>query len=221
MTYSKFDDIEALLAKASGSLKEIEQHYKEALHSQTLNPALLVEIKDYQGNLRSALDYLNGKVKGSDRYFPIRVDQKDFEKRYGKIDAAVRTVLQKWQPFNGNAWFRWFNVLNNKNKHHTLMPQIRRESVETRVTAPRGGAVSWTKGVTFGSGVSVMGVPIDPKTQLPIPNDRVKTERIIWVDFHFDNKESPELPGTLSGLPFLRDCFDKITKLIAEVEALL
>lgn len=221
MAHSKFYDIEALLAKAARSLKEIEQHYQEALHSQTLKPALLVEIKDYLGNLRSALDYLNGKIKSSDRYFPICGDQKDFDKRYGKVETTVRSVLLKWQPFNGNDWIRWFSILNNKNKHHTLIPQMRREQVETRVTSPGGGAVSWTGGVTFGSGVSVMGVPIDPATQLPVPNNRVKTERITWVDFHFDNKESPSLPANLSGLRFLHECFEKSTKLIAEIEALL
>ena len=32
-----------------------------------------------------------------------------------------------------------------------------------------------------------MGVPIDPRTQLPIPNNIVKTEIITWVDFKFEN----------------------------------
>lgn len=42
-------------------------------------------------------------------------------------------------------------------------------------------------GVTFGSGVSVMGVPIDPNTQLPISNNIVKTEIVTWVDFQFED----------------------------------
>jgi hypothetical protein len=30
-----------------------------------------------------------------------------------------------------------------------------------------------------------MGVPIDPRTQLPVPHPSIKVERITWVDFHF------------------------------------
>ena len=30
-----------------------------------------------------------------------------------------------------------------------------------------------------------MGVPIDPQTQMPVPNNVAKTEVVIWVDFRF------------------------------------
>jgi hypothetical protein len=40
-------------------------------------------------------------------------------------------------------------------------------------------------GVTFGSGVSVMGAKIDPLTQLPTENSEVNTKIIIWIDFKF------------------------------------
>lgn len=30
-----------------------------------------------------------------------------------------------------------------------------------------------------------MGVPIDPRTQIPIPHPSIKVERITWVDFQF------------------------------------
>jgi hypothetical protein len=66
--------------------------------------------------------------------------------------------------------------------------------------------VSWGPGVKFGPGVSVLGVPIDPCTQLPVTNTHVKTEIIIWIDFKF--KENG-----LSVLPF-------IEKSITQVEAI-
>ena len=32
-----------------------------------------------------------------------------------------------------------------------------------------------------------MGVPIDPRTQLPVPNNIVRTEIVTWVDFRFED----------------------------------
>lgn len=219
--YSKFTQIEALFETSAKRLGVIEGQYQSALHSQTIPDSLLVEIKAYLGDLRSALDYLNQKIPQSDRYFPICAHANDFAARYGAVDPATIAVLEKWQPFKGNDWLKWFNVLNNKNKHVTLVPQIRREFTQTSVSAP-GGSISWGPGVTFGSGVSVMGVPIDPRTQLPIPNNVVKTERITWVSFEFDRSVAPtELPTGLSALPFLKDVITKVAAVVKEVEATL
>jgi len=53
----------------------------------------------------------------------------------------------------------------------------------------------------FGKGVSIMGVPIDPSTQLPVPNDLVETRIENWISFLFEGsnvnvlwlcKKSPE-----------------------------
>jgi len=72
--YSKFDDINAVLKKAKTSLDLIEKKYNESLHDQEISAELLVEIKDYLGNLRSALDYLRSKV--SKYNFPICKNEK-------------------------------------------------------------------------------------------------------------------------------------------------
>ncbi|HEX4799132.1 MAG TPA: hypothetical protein VFV22_01200, partial [Candidatus Paceibacterota bacterium] len=209
--YSKYTDIDAVMRAAKDRLSEIELAYRNSLNSQKIPDVLLVDIKAYLGDLKSALDYLNGRVANSDKYFPICKHLNDFTKRYGAVDSATKLVFDKFQPYNGNDTIKWFNVLNNKNKHVTLVPQTRRETVETCVAHPSGGGVSWTSGVVFGSGVSVMGVPIDPSTQLPVPNNIVKTERITWVDFVFDSKAAPtELPENLSALPFLKKAFKMV-----------
>lgn len=75
--------------------------------------------------------------------------------------------------------------MNNENKHADLVEQTRVETQQTRVTGQGGGQVGWGPGVTFGGGVSIMGVPIDPRTQLPIPHPSIKVERITWIDFQF------------------------------------
>ena len=217
--YSKFNDIHAVLNKASLLIVKIEEEYKKSLTSQTISDELLVDIKDYLGNLRSAFDYLRAKV--SKHNFPICKTEQEFENATADLSDEIKNMIKKFQPFQGNDWISWFNLLNTKSKHLTLIPQKRKESVETRVTHPSGGGVSWSQGVTFGGGVSVMGVPIDPHTQMPVPNNIVKTERITWVSFEFDNSNCPELPPNISALPFLRQCFEKVTQAISEIETVI
>jgi hypothetical protein len=40
--------------------------------------------------------------------------------------------------------------------------------------------------VRFGSGVLIGGVPVDPSTQMPVADPRLKVTKTIWVDFQFD-----------------------------------
>jgi flagellar biosynthesis chaperone FliJ len=215
--YSKFTDINAVLKKAKTTLDLIEKKYNESLHDQEVSAELLVEIKDYLGNLRSALDYLRNKV--SKYNFPICKTEKEFENATTDLNDDLKIAIKKWQPFQNNQWIEWFNTLNNKSKHITLIPQKRKEDVRVTVSSPNnGGSVSWGSGVTFGGGVSVMGVPIDPQTQMPVPNNIVKTEKTIWVSFEFEHEN---LPNGISALPFLKECFEKITNIITEIEVLI
>jgi hypothetical protein len=197
-------------------LDKIEKEYKKSLNNKSIDEDLLVEIKDYLGSLRSSLDYLRGKVS---RYnFPICKTEQEFDNATTDLSEEVKGAMKKWQPFNDKQWITSFNTLNNKSKHITLIPQKRKEIIETRVVHPEGGSVSWGKGVTFGSGVRVMGVPIDPKTQMPVANGTIKTEKYTWVSFEFDNTNIPELPNNISALPFLKECFSKITEAIKDIE---
>ena len=215
--YSKFNDVNAVLKKAKTSLDLIEKKYNESLHDKEISAELLVEIKDYLGNLRSALDYLRSKV--SKYNFPICKTEKEFENATTDLHDDLKIVIKKWQPFQNNQWIEWFNTLNNKSKHITLIPQKRKEDARVTVSSPNnGGSVSWGSGVTFGGGVSVMGVPIDPQTQMPVPNNIVKTEKTIWVSFEFEHEN---LPNGISALPFLKECFEKITNMITEIEVLI
>ena len=71
--------------------------------------------------------------------------------------------------------------------------------------------MSWGPGVSFGAGVSVMGAPIDPRTQLPVPNNQVKTEIITWVDFRFKD-------NGLSALPFIEQSLKKVEQTFRELQ---
>ncbi|MDO8240965.1 MAG: hypothetical protein Q7T51_03240 [Candidatus Moranbacteria bacterium] len=213
--FSKYNDIEAVILKADNDLVDIENRYQKSLTEENIPAELLVDIKDYLGNLKSALDYWANKYNL--KYFPVCDNDKDFANKTTTIDFKIKNILSAYQPYNNNAWIKWFNILNNKSKHLTLVPQKRKESVETKVSNGSGG-VSWNSGVRFGSGVRIMGVPIDPITQLPVSNNLVKTERTIWVNFIFDNTVSPLLPDNISVLPFLKECNIKIKEIINNLE---
>lgn len=59
--------------------------------------------------------------------------------------------------------------------------------------------------MTFGPGVQVMGIPIDPRTQLPVPNDVATTDITIWVDFKFRE-------GGQSVLPFIETSIERVDR---------
>jgi|SRR5712671_3444531 len=199
---SRKASIDALLEHADTELAKIEAEYQESLHAKSIDTAMRIDIKNLCENLRSALDYLAHEVRESfcqqargdaKFYFPILPDKATFDVRvdqwYPGLRSAAPSVvayLEAVQPYQkGFEWLGYLNKVNNENKHGDLVEQIRSETLETRVTGQGGGQVSWGPGVTFGSGVSVMGVPIDPRTQLPVPSPAVKVERITWVDFQF------------------------------------
>jgi hypothetical protein len=124
------------------------------------------------------------------------------------ICAFAVAILDAAQPYN-DPWLGQFNRLNNHNKHQDLVEQTRTET--RNVTVSRGGgSVSWGSGVTFGSGVSVIGVPIDPRTQLPVPNSVVRTQVTVWVDFKF--KEIGQ-----SVVPFIETSIKKVETLFTSL----
>jgi hypothetical protein len=177
-------------------------------------------VKDYLGTLRSALDYLNSNIPNHGRYFPICATATEFNNQTAALHATTRAALEAHQPYNNNAWLKHLNILNNKSKHLLLVPQKRNEIIVTTVSRDNSG-VQWTQGVSFGPGVSVMGVPIDPSTQLPVPNNVAQTKREIWVSFTFDESVSPELPAGIDALSLLETSLEKIEAVIADVEASL
>jgi len=198
-------DINALLDRAEHQLRVIAKEYDSSLHAQSIAAPLRVDIKNLCENLRSVLDYLAHDIrdkycasaKSSDRfYFPILPDATQFSARVSQwfpglqaTAPAVWAELEKSQPYQaGNAWLGHFNKINNENKHGSLVAQTRQE-VASRIEAKiaGGGAVSWDpKSVRFGSGVFIGGVPVNPATQMPVPDPRLNVVKTVWFDFFFD-----------------------------------
>jgi hypothetical protein len=217
--------IEALLRKANTDFVNLKAAYESSLQAKHVEGGLKVAIKNIFENLRSCLDYLaqdifdaycSGSKKPDRLYFPIRETAGTFNqaitKDYPNLQSSAKKVfdvLETVQPYR-DPWLGQFNKLNNHNKHQDLVEQTRTEA--RRVTVSRGGGyVSWGPGVTFGSGVSVMGVPIDPRTQMPIPHSVAETEVLVWVDFRF--KEIDQ-----SVISFVETSLQKVERIFRDLQ---
>lgn len=226
---SRLSDINALLNRADKLLPKMESDYNNSLQAKSVSADLKIDIKDFIGHLRSALDYLAHDIRdkfcptanqNDDLYFPIRGDRTKFDNYINRAFPGLNSncsdlynYLEEIQPYHGsnNVWLTHFNDLNNENKHEKLVEQKRTETRTVKVSSNQsGGSVSWGPGVTFGSGISVMGVPIDPRTQMPVPNNITTTEVIIWVDFRFDNID-------VSALWLLKESLIKIKEIVSIV----
>jgi len=191
--------IDALLKRVAADVAAVRPAYEASLHEKNVRDDLRVAIKNIFENLRSCVDYMAQDIfdthcksspKPDKLYFPIRKSAQDFAavvaKAFPGLSAAspaVYALVEGVQPYR-NPWLGQFNQLNNHNKHQDLVEQTRTEARQVTVSR-QSGSVSWGPGVTFGRGVSVMGVPIDPTTQLPVPNAAVATSVTTWVDFRF------------------------------------
>ncbi|MBI1889146.1 MAG: hypothetical protein HYS18_00715 [Burkholderiales bacterium] len=177
---SAFDDAKSLVAHAQGELPTIKRAYEESLTSKNISATLLVEIKNFFENLRSALDFTAHGLfdrhcaktgKKPKIYFPYATASQsrgEFEKA-GRIESCipglsaarpdvVETILGMQHFAEGGtfAWLPPFMELNNENKHQRLVPQVRRETKELRITGG-GASISLGQGasISLGQGASI------------------------------------------------------------------
>lgn len=168
---SAFDDAKSLVQHTQEELPKIKQAYDASLAAKTIAPPLLVEIKNVCENLRSALDFTahglleRHCVPGGKKpkiYFPYATAKQsrvEFEKS-GRIETCIpglaakrpdlADLLLEMQHFGskGYKWLPIFMDLTNENKHQRLVPQIRKESKELRISG--GGAA-----ISLGQGASI------------------------------------------------------------------
>jgi hypothetical protein len=217
--------IESLLNKSKKDFDSLKKDYQTSLNQKEISDELKIDIKNIFENLRSGLDYMAHDIFDSLKtgkqpeilYFPIRSTRQEFDLVINKDFSGLQTsnldvysILESVQPYN-DKWLGQFNRLNNNNKHQDLEEQTRSEVKEVKVSSLKGGSsVSWTSGGTFSGGVSVIGVPIDPKTQLPVPNNQVKTEVITWVSFHFKENGESVLPFIEKSIKSVEDIYTRL-----------
>lgn len=232
---SAFKDAESLIEHAEEELPKIRLAYAESLSAKAIGPRLLVEIKNFCENLRSSLDFAAHGLfdqhciqtaKKPKIYFPYATatqNQTEFEKSR-RIDAcipglsAVRpdvvALLLEMQHFGskGYKWLPAFMELTNENKHQRLVPQVRRESKELRIS---GGGASIALGqgasISLGAGASISiggaivlgGQTFDVNRPPQVQGGHV--EVITWVSFHFETNGQPVIPFLESSLKGVRE----------------
>ena len=168
---SKFDDAKSLLQHATFKIKEIRLAYDASLNKKAVDPSLLIEIKNFMENLRSALDFsacgLFDKYGFSKKtnpkiyfpYAPLSQGIDDF-RLMNRIEIAIPGItlgkpeaiakIESYQHFSARdfKWLPIFIELNNTNKHQHLTPQEKKEIRQLNIAA--GGA-----GISLGEGASV------------------------------------------------------------------
>ena len=231
---NRLDQATALVQDAKTRFSQLKAEYEKSLHDREIRVQLQVAIKGILDGLRSALDYVaydlyerfGDRSQNAKVYFPIAAKgarQNDFRSLAGKNIPGLPDrrpdlvdLLESFQGFASaeNQWLPDLATLSIENKHTNLTPQTRTEDERITVRSS-GGAVSWNPNlVKFGSGVSVLGAPIDPNTQLPVAGPQHTVRREIWVDFWFATTGQ-------SVLPFLDICTKGTDRIVAGIRAFL
>ncbi len=200
-------DIQSQIDRAKELLHELEEACNDDLQSKNISGKTKNLTQEVLLKIRHLLDQAIYKYfkkyylltlsepdkKSAKVYFPIVNKKEDLKASLGRSKMAdletshskLYNFLDSIQPYNQDCL--WLKHLANfaSEKHIGLTPQTKTET--RRVTVSRnGGSVSWGSGVTFGGGISVMGVPIDPTTQMPVPNKVADTRVENWISFLFE-----------------------------------
>lgn len=206
MTDSKIEVLESMVARAEKLVAELETICDRDLQAQDVSNEVLNithEIVEKCSNVldqamtlyfeRNIAPLLTKKPKRGG-YFPAARDEESYRSTMGqwrasKLDELAPELdakLRSLQPFSDqtNVIYARIRELASK-KHTSLEPQMKQKRREVSVTRPGAGSVTWGPGVKFGSGVRIMGVPIDPHTQMPAHSRGIDVSEMTWVSFHF------------------------------------
>lgn len=203
-------DFQSEFDRAKELLKELEEACNTDLKTQEVSGKTKNLSQEVLTKVRHTLDQamyrffdekyassLSSDEKQSVKvYFPIVSKRDDLKAVLGRakmVDIEEKypefwNFLLKIQPYNSDyAWLAHLAKYASE-KHIRLTPQKRTETKRVTVASDHG-SVSWGSGVTFGGSVSIMGVPIDPRTQMPVPNNIIETKVENWVSFLFNDSD--------------------------------
>ncbi|MCR5870317.1 MULTISPECIES: hypothetical protein [unclassified Sphingomonas] len=203
----ELDLIRSMLRRAETLHKELGRTYGRDLHNKTISHDALNLTHEIIEKCSNALDQAMAllwqrnikphlsKVPTRGGYFPAAKDENGYRSTMGQwgvanlaaLNPTIDAKLRQLQPFarSENSIYARIKEIA-ATKHTGLQPQRRYEQ-QSRVNVISGaGQVSWGPGVTFGHGVSVLGVPIDPRTQMPAHTQGIDVTIEHWVSFHFE-----------------------------------
>ena len=240
---NNFDDAGALVQHAKASLARIRAAYAASLTSQQIAPTLLIDIKNFMENLRSALDfsavglfkkYGNGNANAK-IYFPYALATQTNAQfaASNRIEACipgisssrpdvVLALLSVQHYFDPRwSWVPKFMDLNNENKHQRLTPQTRNETCHLKVSSPAGGSIiiegSGSVSIRAGSSIDLGGAVIPGGQVIGVDNPGLVVggtqEITVWVSFEFSTNHVPVLP-------FLENSLRGTEKIVQTLSAL-
>jgi hypothetical protein len=221
------NSIGVLLRKADEGVAEVRAHYEADLAAKALSDETLYAIRNVVQDVQSALDWTATAVKdkyfpGSKwaPYFPLAKDPSKFpdtlEKQIKGLAAnhpKIAKAIERHQPCQaGKAELGYLHDLAKVNKHQDFTAQTRQEQRRVDVQFG-GGSVSFDPGaVTFGSGVSIGGVPVDPMTQRPVPHPSQTVTETIYVDWRFKDPPVSVLPTLEALARLVRDAVEDVRR---------
>jgi hypothetical protein len=228
-------DIKSILDRADELLNDLGEEYNHCLQASKVTSRAKNITHEILEKLRGALDqtmfqawekYVSHNLPDQQResarvYFPIASDLNSFRSVLGRggmpnldnIRIDLYDFLLNRQPFMSkeNQWLALLSKIAAEGKHIRLTPQKRTEIGRIKVSKSNGGSVSWDpSSVRFGPGVSIVGAPIDPRTQRIVPTPGVTEQREIWVSFILEGYG-------VNALGFCKEACQKTRVLIEEM----
>ncbi len=170
------DPVIALIEHAKNALDRIREQYGKALNAKAIPTSLVIDIKNYMENLRSALDYIahdiyeakihpyrisTGKQEVKRIYFPYGRNENDFKSSLGSSLPELKTIspdlydiIEEIQSHKtGDNWLCDFCSILNEEKHNTLTPQTKEEKRGLNIEFSGGAGIKMGPGaVIAGSG---------------------------------------------------------------------
>ena len=191
-----FDDAKSLIEAAKSDLSAIKSEYELCLSDQHIRKALLIKIKNFMENLRSALDYTAhglfesygdpGQRGRNKIYFPYAAASIELS-RFRQQQTIQNSIpglprnrpdivekLESYQHFasHKNSWFPEFMALNNTNKHQKLTPQEKTEIKQLSISSP----------TTPGIVLIAPTINIDKDAEIRLGDTKLKGSDLIPLD---------------------------------------
>jgi len=227
-------ELESMLDRADELMGDLEDEYEKCLQAHNVTERVKNLAHEVLEKLKNTLDHTMRRAWGKyiapnlleqDRknarvYFPAVSNLDSFHstlRRGGmtdldKVHKNLYDFLLKKQPFSSkdNRWLNLLTKIAAEGKHIRLTPQKRTETKRIKVSG-LGGNVSWDpSSVRYGAGVSILGAPVDPRTQRIVPTPGVSEQVEIWGSFIFEGYG-------VNALGFCKEACQKTRTLIEEM----
>lgn len=210
--------VNAVVRKLPEQLETIRTQYERALAEREMSDDLLHDIARFIEDCQRVLDWTATDIdrkygQASDRspYYPLHDAPARFAaamaRDFPTVPQPVYDAMERHQPYQpGKDSLGYLHDLARVNKHQDFTPQTRTQT--RRIRASGGGAaVEWNpNSVTFGRGVSIGGVPVDPSTQRPVPSATQEVTEIIYVGWNFVQPNVPVLATLQSLSRLIAEC---------------